>query len=135
MAGTRARSRPSTNPEIVLLVDNLDVQQNFRDALVRHPGIDKVSFTGSTATGSKIGAICGEQIKRCTLELGGKSAAILLEDVDIAAAVGPLLGAALLNNGQACGAQTRILAPRSRYGEISEALAVFSFTSNASLKL
>ncbi len=91
--------------------------------LVRHPGIDKVSFTGSTATGSKIGSICGEQIKRCTLELGGKSAAILLEDVDIAAAVQPLLGAALLNNGQACGAQTRILAPRSRYREISEALA------------
>ena len=91
--------------------------------LVRHPGIDKVSFTGSTATGSKIGAICGEHIKRCTLELGGKSAAILLEDVDMAAAMQPLLGAALLNNGQACGAQTRILAPRSRYKEISEALA------------
>jgi betaine-aldehyde dehydrogenase len=92
--------------------------------LVRHPGIDKVSFTGSTVTGGKIGAICGEQIKRCTLELGGKSAAILLEDV---AVDGPmlqqLLGAALMNNGQACGAQTRILAPRSRYAEIVDALA------------
>jgi betaine-aldehyde dehydrogenase len=90
--------------------------------LVRHPGIDKVSFTGSTVTGGRIGGICGEQIKRCTLELGGKSAAILLEDVDLAAATQPLLGAALLNNGQACGAQTRILVPRSREREIVEAL-------------
>ncbi len=91
--------------------------------LVRHPGIDKVSFTGSTVTGGKIGGICGEQIKRCTLELGGKSAAILLEDVDIAGSMQNLLGAALLNNGQACGAQTRILAPRKRYAEIVEAIA------------
>ncbi|HPG27103.1 MAG TPA: aldehyde dehydrogenase [Myxococcota bacterium] len=90
--------------------------------LVRHPDVDKVSFTGSTATGGLIGSICGEQIKRCTLELGGKSAAILLEDVDLATALQPLLGSALLNNGQACGAQTRILAPRARYAEIVEAL-------------
>lgn len=90
--------------------------------LVGHPGVDKVSFTGSTATGGRVGGICGEQIKRCTLELGGKSAAILLEDVDLEAAMEPLLGAALLNNGQACGAQTRILAPRSRYAAIVEAL-------------
>jgi betaine-aldehyde dehydrogenase len=90
--------------------------------LVRHPGIDKVSFTGSTVTGGRVGGICGEQIKRCTLELGGKSAAIVLEDVDLGAALQPLLGSALLNNGQACGAQTRILAPRSRYKEIVEAL-------------
>jgi betaine-aldehyde dehydrogenase len=92
--------------------------------LVRHPGIDKVSFTGSTATGGKIGGICGEQIKRCTLELGGKSAAILLEDVQLdGAMLTQLLGAALMNNGQACGAQTRILAPRSRYQEVVDALA------------
>ena len=91
--------------------------------LVRHPGVDKVSFTGSTATGARIGAICGEQIKRCTLELGGKSAAIVLDDVDLAAAVPDLVGSGLLNNGQACGAQTRILAPRSRYDEMVEALA------------
>ncbi|HTF36151.1 MAG TPA: aldehyde dehydrogenase [Myxococcota bacterium] len=90
--------------------------------LVRHPGIDKVSFTGSTVTGGRVGALCGEQIKRCTLELGGKSAAILLEDVDLAASMQQLLMSALLNNGQACGAQTRILAPRSRYREIVDAL-------------
>ncbi len=91
--------------------------------LVCHPGVDKISFTGSTATGGRVGGLCGEQIKPCTLELGGKSAAIVLDDVDLEAAMQPLLGAALLNNGQACGAQTRILAPRSRYAEIVDALA------------
>ncbi len=86
--------------------------------LVRHPDVDKVSFTGSTAAGRKIGAICGEQLKRCTLELGGKSAAILLDDVDIDAVADELLSAAIMNNGQACIAQTRVLAPQSRYDEI-----------------
>jgi betaine-aldehyde dehydrogenase len=86
--------------------------------LVRHPDVDKVSFTGSTAAGRKIGAICGEQLKRCTLELGGKSAAILLEDVDVEAIADELLAAGIMNNGQACVAQTRILAPQSRYDEI-----------------
>ncbi|MEZ5144170.1 MAG: aldehyde dehydrogenase [Acidimicrobiales bacterium] len=91
--------------------------------LVRHPDIDKVAFTGSTAAGRKIGAICGEQLKRVTLELGGKSAAIVLDDADLDAAVPQLLPAALMNNGQACVAQTRILAPRSRYDEVRDALA------------
>ena len=90
--------------------------------LVRHPGVDKVAFTGSTNVGRRIGAICGEQIKRVSLELGGKSAAILLEDVDIDAQVAELVGAGLMNNGQACGGQTRILVPRSRYAAIVEAL-------------
>ena len=105
------------------VVNVICASRESSEYLVRHPGIDKVSFTGSTVTGGKIGGICGEQIKRCTLELGGKSAAILLEDVDLAASMQSLLGAALLNNGQACGAQTRILAPRKRYGEIVDAIA------------
>jgi aldehyde dehydrogenase (NAD+) len=106
------------------VINVLAAGRESSEYLVRHPGIDKVSFTGSTLTGGKIGAICGEQIKRCTLELGGKSAAILLEDVQVdGAMLTQLLGAALMNNGQACGAQTRILAPRSRYGEIVDALA------------
>ncbi len=91
--------------------------------LVRHPGVDKVGFTGSTAAGRKIGAICGEQLKRVTLELGGKSAAILLDDVNLEETWGNLIPFALMNNGQACVAQTRILAPRSRYDEIRDALA------------
>ncbi len=105
------------------VVNVLSAGRETSEYLVRHPGIDKVSFTGSTATGARIGAICGEQIKRCTLELGGKSAAIVLEDVDIATAVPQMLAAGLLNNGQACAAQTRFLAPRSRYREVVDAMA------------
>jgi betaine-aldehyde dehydrogenase len=90
--------------------------------LVTHPGVDKVAFTGSTAAGRRIGALCGERVRRCTLELGGKSAAILMEDVDMAGAVEGLLPYSMMNNGQACVAQTRILAPRSRYDEAVDAL-------------
>ena len=89
--------------------------------LVTHPNIDKVSFTGSTAAGRRIGALCGERLRRVTLELGGKSAAIILEDADLGMAVPGLLPAAMMNNGQACVAQTRILAPRKRYNEVVEA--------------
>jgi betaine-aldehyde dehydrogenase len=87
--------------------------------LVSHPQVDKVSFTGSTAVGRRIGSICGEQIKRCTLELGGKSAAIILDDVQLDdALLNELLMSGLMNNGQVCGAQSRLLVPRSRYDEI-----------------
>jgi aldehyde dehydrogenase (NAD+) len=91
--------------------------------LVRHPGVDKVSFTGSSAAGRRIAAICGEQLKRVTLELGGKSAAIILDDADLDATVGGLLPAMVMNNGQACVAQTRVLASRRRYREVADALA------------
>jgi betaine-aldehyde dehydrogenase len=91
--------------------------------LVRHPGVDKVAFTGSTAAGRRIAGICGEQLKRCSLELGGKSAAIILDDADLAATMQGLKMASLMNNGQACVAQTRILASRGRYDEVVEALA------------
>jgi len=91
--------------------------------LVSHPGVDKVAFTGSTAAGRRIASICGQQLKRCSLELGGKSAAIILDDADLAATVGWLEMASLMNNGQACVAQTRILAPSSRYDETVDALA------------
>jgi betaine-aldehyde dehydrogenase len=91
--------------------------------LVRHPGIDKVAFTGSTAAGRRIAGICGEQLKRCSLELGGKSAAIILDDADLAATMQGLRFASLMNNGQACVAQTRILASRSHYDEVVDALS------------
>ncbi len=90
--------------------------------LVQHAGIDKVAFTGSTAAGRRIAAICGEQLKRCSLELGGKSAAIILDDADLEATTNGLKMASLMNNGQACVAQTRILASRSRYDEVVEAI-------------
>ncbi|MFI0444209.1 aldehyde dehydrogenase [Actinomadura sp. 6N118] len=90
--------------------------------LVSHPGVDKVAFTGSTEAGRKIGAACGELLRPVTLELGGKSAAIILEDADLAATIEGFKMAALMNNGEACAAQTRILAPRSRYDEVADAL-------------
>jgi aldehyde dehydrogenase (NAD+) len=91
--------------------------------LVRHPGVDKIAFTGSTAAGRRIASICGEQLKRVSLELGGKSAAIILDDADLAATVQGLKFASLMNNGQACVAQTRILASRDRYDEVVEAVS------------
>jgi betaine-aldehyde dehydrogenase len=90
--------------------------------LVRHPQVDKIAFTGSTAAGRRIAALCGEQLKRVTLELGGKSACIVCDDADVPAAVQGLLPGAIMNNGQACVAQTRILAPRRRYAEVADAL-------------
>jgi betaine-aldehyde dehydrogenase len=90
--------------------------------LVRHPGVDKVSFTGSTGAGRRIGAICGELLRPVTLELGGKSAAILLDDVDLETQIPELLPFAMMNSGQACIAQTRILASRKRYAEVVDVL-------------
>ena len=91
--------------------------------IVTHPDVDKISFTGSTVAGKKIAALCGAQLKRCTLELGGKSAAIILDDADLAATIAGLMPNALMNNGEACVAQTRILASRERYAEVVDALA------------
>ena len=93
------------------------------EALVRHPGIDKISFTGSSATGRHIAALCGEQLKRVSLELGGKSAAIILDDADIGHTVKHLKMASLMNNGQACVAQTRILVSERKHDEVVDALA------------
>lgn len=93
------------------------------EILVRHPEVDKIVFTGSTATGRRIGSICGETLKRFSLELGGKSAAIILEDVDLKTAIPLITFTGLMNNGEACVGQTRILAPRSRYDEIVKQLA------------
>jgi aldehyde dehydrogenase (NAD+) len=90
--------------------------------LVTHPGVDKVSFTGSTAAGRRVGSLATERLKRVSLELGGKSAAIVLEDVDLAASAFMIAYSGLMNSGQACVAQSRILAPRSRYEEITEAI-------------
>ena len=70
-----------------------------------------------------MGASCGELLKRCTLEMGGKSAGIILDDADLATTVPQLLDAGLQNNGQVCAAQTRILVPRSRHAEVVDAMA------------
>lgn len=94
-------------------------------ALTSNPGVDIFSFTGSSAVGKEIGKRAAELLKPCTLELGGKSAAIILEDVDLASAIPMLVFSGIMNTGQACVAQTRILAPRSRYEEIVEAVKNF----------
>ncbi|WP_111511495.1 aldehyde dehydrogenase [Mycobacterium kyogaense] len=96
--------------------------------LVEHLGVDHVSFTGSSATGRIVGRVCGQQLKRCTLELGGKSAAIVLDDVQLEKQLPRLVGATFMNNGEACVLQSRVLAPRSRYAEIAEALAAGAST-------
>jgi aldehyde dehydrogenase (NAD+) len=92
------------------------------EQLVRHPLVDKISFTGSTRAGRRIAALCGEQIKRCSLELGGKSAAIVLPDADLDLVIAPLAPNTMRNNGQTCTNATRVLAPRERYAEVVEAL-------------
>jgi len=94
-------------------------------ALTSNADVDLFTFTGSSAVGKEIGKRAAEMLKPCTLELGGKSAAIVLEDVDLAAAVPMLVFAGLMNTGQACVGQTRILAPRSRYDEIVDAISGF----------
>jgi len=90
--------------------------------LVEHPQVNKVAFTGSTAAGRAIGEVCGRLLRPVTLELGGKSAAIVLDDADLDAFTAALPELSLANNGQTCHACTRILAPRSRYDEVLEAV-------------
>ena len=91
--------------------------------LVSHPGVDKVSFTGSTAVGRIIGEVCGRLLRPVTLELGGKSAAVILDDADLDVTMKGLKSVSLINNGQTCFLGSRILAPRSRYAEVVDALA------------
>jgi aldehyde dehydrogenase (NAD+) len=91
--------------------------------LVRHPGVDKVSFTGSTAAGKRVMSICSERIARVTLELGGKSPAIIADDVAVDDLVPGLVMNGIQHSGQVCAALTRILVPRRRHDEIVAALA------------
>jgi acyl-CoA reductase-like NAD-dependent aldehyde dehydrogenase len=92
-------------------------------ALVEHPGVQKVAFTGSTEVGREIGAKAGRQLKRVTLELGGKSPNIILADADIEAAVRGSFQAIYFNSGQACNAGSRLFAPKECYDEVLAALA------------
>ncbi len=91
------------------------------DHLIRHPGIDKVSFTGSTAAGKHIAAACADRLTRVSLELGGKSAAMILEDASIEDVLPSLVPFSMPITGQACFSLTRILVPRKRRDEIVDA--------------
>jgi acyl-CoA reductase-like NAD-dependent aldehyde dehydrogenase len=93
------------------------------ELLVRNPGVDKITFTGSTAAGRRIASLCGERIARCTLELGGKSAAVVLDDMDLGTAAGAISGAECFLSGQVCSSLTRIIVSRARHDELVEALA------------
>jgi aldehyde dehydrogenase (NAD+) len=104
------------------VVSIVPADREVSEYLVTHPGIDKVTFTGSTAAGRRIASLCGENLRRVTLELGGKSAAVILDDADLDATVESLRVGSLRNNGQVCSLKTRILVPRSREAELLERL-------------
>jgi aldehyde dehydrogenase (NAD+) len=105
------------------VVSVVPADREASEHLVQHPGVDKVGFTGSTAAGRRIAAICGNDLRRVTLELGGKSAALVLDDADFASVAEALRLGSFRNNGQICTLKTRILVPRRREGEFIDALS------------
>ena len=107
-------------PGVVNIVTGLGAEAG--DALVRHPGVAKISFTGSTPVGRRIGAICGEQLKKATLELGGKSPTIVFGDADLDQAVVGAANAIYFNSGQVCVAGSRLYVQDSVYDEVLERL-------------
>ncbi len=98
-------------------------EREASDHLVNNPGIDKVSFTGSTVAGKRIAEVCGSRIARCTLELGGKSAAIVRDDFPIEAAAGILGNTITVMSGQVCAMLSRAIVPKHRHDELAEAIA------------
>lgn len=92
------------------------------DHLVRNPGVDKVSLTGSTIAGKRVAAVCGERLARCTLELGGKSAAIVLDDYDLEAAAKVLTSTIIMSAGQVCATLSRVIVSKHRHDALVEAI-------------
>jgi len=90
------------------------------EALVKHPQVDMISFTGSTRAGKRISEVGAQTVKRIALELGGKSPSVILEDADLAAAVKGTVNGCFLNSGQTCTALTRMLVPASKYDEAAK---------------
>jgi aldehyde dehydrogenase (NAD+) len=105
------------------VINVVTADREVSELLVRDPRVDKITFTGSTAAGRRIASICGERIARCTLELGGKSAAVVLDDADIEETARALSAAECLLTGQVCSSLTRIVVPRSLHDDLVEALA------------
>ena len=105
------------------VVNMLTADREVSDYLVRQPGVDKVSFTGSTLAGKRIGAVCAERVARVTLELGGKSPAILLDDMDIDAATSVLAPTLTTLSGQVCSNLTRFLVPKTRHDDFVDSLS------------
>jgi len=90
------------------------------EALARHPDVDMVSFTGSTRAGKRVSELAAATVKRVALELGGKSASVVLDDADFEKAVRATVAACYLNSGQTCSAHTRLLVPEARYEEAAQ---------------
>jgi aldehyde dehydrogenase (NAD+) len=101
----------------------LTADREVSELLVRDPRVDKITFTGSTAAGRRIASLCGERIARCTLELGGKSAAVILDDMDLETAAQTLSKAECFLSGQVCSSLTRIVVSQQRHDQLLEALA------------
>jgi aldehyde dehydrogenase (NAD+) len=93
------------------------------EALVKHPHVDMISFTGSTRAGKRISEVAAQTVKRVALELGGKSASVILDDADLAAAVKGTVNGCYLNSGQTCTALTRMLVPEAKYEEAAKLAA------------
>jgi len=104
------------------VINLLTTHREAADHLASHPGIDKVSFTGSVTAGRRIASVCGDRLARCTLELGGKSAAILLDDCDIDAAAKTLAATICMSAGQVCATLSRAIVSERRHDELIEAL-------------
>ena len=105
------------------VVNVITADREVSELLVRHPGVDKVSFTGSTPVGKKIGAICAERVARCTLELGGKSPAILLDDYSVDTFCDQIAPVATVLSGQVCAALTRVIVPAAKQKQVLAGLA------------
>ncbi len=104
------------------VVNVLTADREVSEHLVRHPGVDKIAFTGSTAAGRRIASLCGERVARYTLELGGKSPGLVLDDCDIPQVAKAICDRAMVLSGQVCVALTRIIVTRNRHEALAEAL-------------
>ncbi|BBC71940.1 aldehyde dehydrogenase [Altererythrobacter sp. B11] len=104
-------------------VNLVPAEREAADHLIHSPDIDKVTFTGSSAAGMHIASVCGGKMTRCTMELGGKSAAIIRDDFPIEAAAGILGNTITVMSGQVCAMLSRAIVPRARHDELAEAIA------------
>jgi aldehyde dehydrogenase (NAD+) len=104
------------------VINLLATHREAADHLASHAGVDKVSFTGSVMAGRRIASVCGERMARCTLELGGKSAAILLDDYAVVDAAKTLAATISMSAGQVCATLSRVIVSRRRHDDLVEAL-------------
>jgi acyl-CoA reductase-like NAD-dependent aldehyde dehydrogenase len=122
---------PLTSFILAEIVDSLDLPAGVfnlvtgygpvvGEAIVAHPGVDMVSFTGSTKAGRRVAEVASQTVKRVALELGGKSANVILDDADLTKAIGYGVANCYLNSGQTCSAHTRMLVPREKLAEAEE---------------